>query len=232
MIRFKCNSPLIAIGTTFMVLFPSFSWAGAWLPRAGSTQLIANSYLTTESDSPLRGDLEFYAEHGVTNKAALVLQATVSDFHTKNIGGNIVASVRIPFRTIRNWESSLQFGAIGAKSDKFRDFDTGVEARIALGRGFDNGLWVDGELGVRNFRNVNLSFWEAAIGKRFDSGDLIILKGFGDNYLTSVFKTKTQVSYVHNFTDEWSIEVGWRLDFKSYNDAPAQGAIIGLWYRF
>lgn len=230
----RCSD--ITIGTIYCVCFSAFApnnaSASAWLPKAGNTQIITNSYLTTKDDAPLNGDLEIYAEHGVTDKIALVLQATVSDFYGGNIGGNIVASVRIPFRTLQNWESSLQIGAIAAKSDKFRDLDTGVEARFSLGRGFENGMWVDGEFGLRNFRNVNLNFWEAAIGKKLNNDDLIILKGFGDNYLTSVFKTKTQLSYVHNFNDEWAFEIGWRLDFKSYHDAPAHGALIGLWHRF
>ncbi|KAF0186290.1 MAG: hypothetical protein FD163_958 [Hyphomonadaceae bacterium] len=215
-----------------LVLCPNFAIAGAWLPKAGSTQIIANSYVTTKSDAPLNGDLEIYAEHGVSNNTAFVLQATVSDFYSGNLGGNIVGSIRIPVRTIRNWQSSLQFGVIGAKSDRFRDFDSGVEARLSLGRSFENGIWVDGEFGLRNFRNINLSFWEAAIGKRLDNNDMVILKGFGDNYLTSVFKTKTQLSYVHNFNSEWAFELGWRLDFKSYHDAPAQGVVIGIWHQF
>jgi hypothetical protein len=223
------------IGAIFCVsvftLAPRFANASAWLPKARTTQIIANSYLTTKDDAPLNGDLEIYAEHGVTDNIALVLQATVSDFYSGNIGGNIVGSVRIPVTTLRNWESSLQFGGIAAKSDRFRDLDTGVEARVSLGRGFENGMWVDGVFGLRNFRNVNLSFWEAAIGKRLNNNDLIILKGFGDSYLTSVSKTKAQLSYVHNFNAEWAFEIGWRLDAKSYNDAPAQGVVIGLWHQ-
>jgi hypothetical protein len=215
-----------------ILISPASASAGAWLPRAGATQIIANSYITSGVNSPLNGDVEIYAEHGLTDNFALIMQATASDFRNRNVGGNIVGSIRIPVRTLSNWQSSIQLGAIGAKSDRFRDFDTGVEARLALGRGFSNGYWIDGEFGIRNFRDKNLNFWEAAVGKQLSGGDMVILKGFGDNYLTSVFKTKAQLSYVHDFNSDWAFEIGIRFDFKSYNDAPAQGAIIGLWRRF
>lgn len=216
----------------FVQFLPKFAFAGAWLPQKGDLQIITNSYVTTSSDAPIKGDFEIYSEYGLNSKLAIITQATISDFHSSNFGGNAAISLRMPIFKYQNWISSTQIGAIVTKSDKFRDIENGYEARISIGRGYDNGIWLDGEIGARYIQNQDLIFWEYSIGKKFKNDDLLILKGFNDDYLTSVSKSKIQLSYVHNFANDWALEIGWRQDFLSYNDEPARGVVIGLWRNF
>lgn len=219
------------------VLAPTSGWAGAWLPAPGTTQTILTFATTRDSDGHQGTAAELYGERGIDAHWALVLEPAMQDIGATPVGQERLTAFRRLIGKSGGWVASAQAGLIdgprpdATRAGRPRTF-TGAEARLLVGRGFDNGVWLDLEAGRRSCGAATATRWEAALGRADANGHRDIVKAFGEDSACGRARSRVQVSHVHALTPTIGIEFGWRATLRSPDAWGEQGLVIGLWRRY
>lgn len=211
---------------------PGLAQAGAWVPPAGTQQTIATASLGSESGSGAQPAIEFYAEQGLIDGVALVIVAGMHGQDGLATGDERLTALRFDLPLLEGWNSSTQIGWVeGPMRDAEGDF-TAIESRFAIGRGWNNGVWIDGSYAVRECEGTVSARWDAAVGYRLSNGDRVIGKMFGEDAVCGLARDRAQVSYVRNLGSGLGLEFGWRETISSRDGWDSHGVVIGIWRRF
>lgn len=217
----------------FWILFPGISNASAWLVEPKKSNLIITNYVENSNLEIQNNSLEIYYEYGIFNNLSLIVEQAIS--FEKNYYNFDEGFTALKFGILKSehWVSSLQLGLIGDFSS-FNDIgEIGFESKILVGRGFDNGTWVNLEFARRNCDDNGSNRFEATIGKNLKNNDKIIFKNFSENDACAAQIKRSQFSYVKNFGDKISIEIGARINYSNkFSDDINTGFILGLWKSF
>jgi hypothetical protein len=208
------------------------SAAGAWTPDKGRVNVIVS---TSVSQTPVASRAvvtDVYYERGLGRGWALVLAPSVSDENNLFARNEAQISVRRSFHEDYGWAFSGQAGAYVWREGDTQIVSSGVELRLAAGKSFGDGGWVNVETAVRGCGGVNGLRWEGTVGHKVRRYDRAILKVFGDSEGCAANITRVQASYVYGLNSKLGIEVGWRETLPNVGNWIERGAVIGLWVAF
>jgi hypothetical protein len=214
-----------------LFLDPAAVWAGAWTPQPGAGTTISNIALTRDNARGSGQAIELYSELGIGPDLAFVVAPSMAINGTVASNDEVLVAIRKRLIEAKGWAISSQFGYFegpGLEDDKR---GTGFESRIALGRGFNQGGWVDLESALRTCGETQGMRWEATIGHPLGTG-IAILKGFGEDSGCAKPRARFQASYVFPLSSTLGIELGWRETFESKDDWKERAVVIGLWRSF
>ncbi len=213
-------------------MVPTISLAGAWTPEKGRINLIISTSIsqTPVAENALTTDL--YYERGLGHGWALVLTPSVSNKDNVFARNEAQISLRRSLYENYGWAVSTQLGAYVWKEGETQAASSGVEVRLAAGKSFGDGGWVNVETAMRGCGGVNGLRWEGTLGHKVRQYDRAIIKIFGDSEGCAANITRVQASYVYGFNPRLGVEVGWRETLPNAGNWNERGAVIGLWATF
>lgn len=214
-----------------MVLYAPAS-AGAWTPEKGRINAILS---TTVSETPADDHAvttDLYYEYGMGGGWTLVVAPSVSDQANVYARNEVQASIRRAFYQKNGWAISGQAGVYAWKEGATQVAANGTELRLALGKSFGDGGWINAETALRRCGGVDSMRWEGTVGHKVRSNDRAILKVFGDGEGCAASITRVQASYVYSITPRFGLELGWRQTLPNVGNWNERGAVIGLWTTF
>jgi hypothetical protein len=206
--------------------------AGAWTPDAGHTNIILSSSIsqTPVADKAVTTDL--YYERGIGRGWALVLAPSVSDQSNVFARNEAQISIRRALYEQDGWALSAQVGAYMWKEEATQASSTGVEYRLAAGKSFGDGGWVNVEAATRQCGGAGSLRWEGTVGYKVRRYDRAILKVFGDGEGCAANISRVQASYVYGIAENVGIELGWRETLPNRGNWNERGGVVGLWLTF
>lgn len=213
-------------------MVPTIGLAGAWTPEKGRINLIISTSIsqTPVAENALTTDL--YYERGLGHGWALVLTPSVSNKDNVFARNEAQISLRRSLYENYGWAVSTQLGAYVWKEGETQAASSGVEVRLAAGKSFGDGGWVNVETAMRGCGGVNGLRWEGTLGHKVRQYDRAIIKIFGDSEGCAANITRVQASYVYGFNPRLGVEVGWRETLPNAGNWNERGAVIGLWATF
>jgi hypothetical protein len=215
-----------------LLCVPSTIQAGAWTPERGRVTAIASTSLshTPVADDAVTTDL--YYERGLGKGWALIFSPSLSSHDNIFARNEAELGLRRSLYEKGPWALSTQISAFVWKERKDAEVSTGTEVRLALGRSFGDGGWVDVETGLRGCGGQNGLRFEGTLGHKVRQNDKAILKVFGDSEGCAANITRVQASYVYGLTENIGIELGWRETLPNAGNWMERGAVVGLWLKF
>jgi hypothetical protein len=210
----------LTLAAMFVAVLPGAATAGAWVPAPGTTQTILTIAVTQDTLGRADTGAELYGERGLSSGWALVLEPSMGELGAQPVGQERLTALRRSLYSGHGWAVSAQAGVVDGPTNDGRRGSSfvGTEARLMVGKGFNNGIWFDAGAGSRSCGAGSALRWEAALG-RTDSA-------------CGRSRTRTQISYVFAMTERIGIEFGWRATVDSPDGWGGQGAVIGLWRRY
>jgi protein XagA len=213
-------------------LVGSGAQAGAWTPERGHTNVILSSSISQTPVANNAVTTDLYYERGLGYGWALVLAPSVSDQSNVFARNEAQVSIRRALYEQDGWALSAQVGAYVWKEDATRESSTGVEYRLAGGKSFGDGGWVNVEAATRQCGGDGSLRWEGTIGYKVRNYDRAILKVFGDAEGCAANISRVQASYVYGLTENVGIELGWRETLPNAGNWNERGGVVGLWLKF
>lgn len=211
----------------------SKAFAGAWNIAPQTTNLIVSNYSDISNNEFNSSALEVFYERGTNKNISFIFEQSLSyDNDEFNINEGLLAiKYGIDFKN--NWVGAIQFGLI-SEFENLQNFnEIGIESRILLGRGFNNGNWLNLEFASRNCNGYFSNKWEATLGHNFKNHDKLIFKNFGENDACNEKINRTQISYVKTINKTTNFELGTRINYETnISNNISAGIIIGIWKSF
>lgn len=227
--RFQYLSALLVI---IIIGRAGLAHSGAWTPAKGRVNAIVSTSISQTPVDPRATTTDLYYERGLGGGWALVLAPSFSDQDNVFARNEAQISIRRKLYEADGWALSAQAGAYIWKESAEAEASTGTEYRLALGRSFGSGGWVNVEAASRQCGGNAGPRWEGAIGHRVRQYDRAIVKVFGDGEGCAANISRVQASYVYGFNDKIGIELGWRETLPNVGNWNEKGVVLGLWLTF
>jgi hypothetical protein len=208
------------------------AYAGAWTPEQGRVNFIASSSISQTPAAERAVTTDIYYERGFGRGWALVLAPSFSDESNYFARNEAQVSIRRELYADHGWALSAQVGAYIWKETATQEASNGVEYRLAAGKSFGDGGWVNVETATRQCAGAGSLRWEATVGHKVRNFDRAILKVFGDGEGCAANISRVQASYVYGFNPNVGVELGWRETLPNPGNWNESGAVIGLWLAF
>lgn len=183
--------------------------------------------------------VEIYHERALADGVALILapSAGVSAVGDRDGATDMAGpyeqmiAVRLRLPAPGPWQASAQLAVvnatgIAADAPGDRRF-TAFEPRLALGRGFDGGWWVDGSVALRGCLGLDgwseVTRWGLAGGRNHPDGSGFLVKAFGTGTDCGEAALGWQASWLVPLGESTTLEFGWRGSSGATSVAPAGG---------
>jgi hypothetical protein len=219
----------LALSTLFLA---GTAQAGAWTPPKGQSNVIISSSISQTPAAERAVTTDVYYERGIGRGWALVLAPSVSDQSNVYARNEAQVSVRRALYEQDGWALSAQVGAYVWKEGASQEASSGIEYRLAGGKSFGDGGWVNVEAATRGCGGTASIRWEGTVGYKVRRFDRAILKVFGDGEGCAANISRVQASYVYGFTSNIGVELGWRETLPNPGNWNEQGGVVGLWFKF
>ena len=206
--------------------------AGAWGKQRGEIEIIIDSFVLDNSEITDKGAFELYSENGLGRGFSFVNEANVQLQAEKALSTLSVHSFKYARGFKDNWSAGIMLGVDAKIADiETETLELGPTARIMLGRGFKNGIWINGEIGARNRNEETSYFGELGLGKRFTNRDLLIVKYMTEGGYLSNFGSNVQISYVKAINRNWKLDFGYRKAIGNNGRTRNSGFVVGVWWQ-
>ena len=207
--------------------------------------------------------VELYHERGLADGVALVLapSAGVPGGERGPVGTGAgtgpyeqMIALRLRLPAPGPWQASAQLALVnstGLVDEVPGDVRfTAFEPRLALGRGFEDGWWVDGSVALRGCPGLDgwsrVTRWGLAGGRNRPDGSGFIVKAFGTDTDCGEAALGWQASWLVPVGGATTLELGWRGSSGASSvlpasagapmrmvEGPAQaGPMIAIWTRY
>ena len=238
------------------VLVSGPAGAEAWLPAPQTAQTIV-----TVAPHPGGGPrepgalaVELYHERALADGVALILAPSAGVPGDTAGPYEQMIAVRLRLPAPGPWHAATQLAVVnstGLLAETPGDVRyTSFEPRIAVGRGFEGGWWVDGSVALRGCPGLDgwseVSRWGLAGGRNRPDGSGFLVKAFGTGTDCGEAALGWQASWLVPLGEETTLELGWRGSSGATTVLPAgasgprrlvegppqAGPMIAIWTRY
>lgn len=241
--------------------------ADAWLPAPQTAQTIVTIAPHPGGGTRAPGSLavELYHERALADGVALVLAPSAGVPGDDRVPAGAgpasdagpyeqMIALRLRLPAPGPWQASAQLAVVnstGLSADVPGDVRfTAFEPRLALGRGFEDGWWVDGSVALRGCPGLagwsEVTRWGLAGGRNSPDGSGFIIKAFGTETDCGEAALGWQASWLVPLGAVTTVELGWRgssgatsvlpgnasQDRRLAEGPPQSGPMIAIWTRY